>query len=87
MGLPGRIGTVFGAATDALLLTVSSASANEESDLATEAYAPQGLYWACNNAKPNGVGCFANDGEWFELYDTAADGHSVVMEWAPGDLA
>ncbi|MFE5753464.1 hypothetical protein ACFQ7I_07120 [Streptomyces massasporeus] len=82
-----RIGTVAGALTSALLLTVTqaSAAAKTERATATDGGSKNGK-WECNAYY---VGdwmqarvCFDQDGDWFEIYDApGADGYSAVADW------
>ncbi|MEU9235126.1 hypothetical protein [Streptomyces subrutilus] len=83
-----RIGTVAGAFSAAVLLTITQASAaTAEVERAYDVNGPADWnQWLCAGS---GVGpvraCFTWDGDWIQIRDGKSDGSSAVMDWEVRD--
>ncbi|MEV6080202.1 hypothetical protein AB0L80_34630 [Streptomyces sp. NPDC052069] len=79
-----RIGTVAGALSAALLLTVTQASAaSAETERATATTGPTGDGWECSPhySDQRAQVCYEDVGDWFHVMEGVSDGYSAVAQW------
>lgn len=79
--LKSRIATVVGAIAAATMLTVTTAHATDGDELATATTISSGGPWSCAVSSGSASACFTANGDWFEISDLKADGHSAVATW------
>ncbi|MGW3338735.1 hypothetical protein ACWDCL_14835 [Streptomyces sp. NPDC001009] len=76
-----RILTIFGTVAAATMLTVTTASATDGHEQATD---PVGIGWSndygCAEQTEARV-CFHDAGDWWSIEDRLTDGHSAVVKW------
>ncbi|MFC5143528.1 hypothetical protein [Streptomyces aureoversilis] len=78
-----RIATVLGGIAAATLLTISNASAvifsvEQADDGPWDGSVPSAMKCVSNSV---GKACFREVGDWFEIVDHKADGHSALVAW------